>query len=98
VSRFLSRVEYEQTGDFFKKIRRYLDRGIYVEGGTLNVCRKNNLGNRSDRWVHDVYPALLLFFICHHLFRKDHLLQKEIQDQKAGVYDKDSKSFKREEY
>ncbi len=62
----------------------------------LNVYRKDNLGNISDRRFHDVYLTILLFFICHHLFGKDYLLQKAIQDQEGRVYDKDRKGLEKE--
>jgi len=51
---------------------------VSFEGGKLNVCRENNLGNTSDGWFHDVYFTVLLFAICDDPLRKDHLLQKAI--------------------
>ena len=87
-----------KRGNLLRITNRYFGEKIFSEGGTLNVCRKNNVGNSSDRRFHDVHITILLFPICFYSFRKDHLLRKAIQDQKAGVYDKDSKSLKREEY
>ncbi len=54
-----------------------------------DVCRKNNLGNYSLRWLYDVYLTLLFFHIDHHSCGADPLLQKTLKNQKDGIYDKD---------
>lgn len=61
----------------------------------LNVCRKDNLGSRSDRWFHHVYLAILLFLINCDPLGKDPLLQEAVEDEEGRIYDKDSESLKR---
>jgi hypothetical protein len=38
-------------------------RGV-SSGGGCNVRRENDLGNTSDRRIHDVYSVILLPFVC----------------------------------
>jgi len=65
----------------FGNVNRYLDRGTYFQGGRLNVCWEDNVGNRSNWWLHDVYLTILLFLIHRDPIRKDHLLQEAIEDE-----------------
>ena len=58
-----------------RSLDKELTEGMNVsEGGKINVCRKNSLGNTSNRWFHDVYFTLLLCSIYNDIFRKDGLL------------------------
>jgi len=69
------------NGEHLRKLDRYFDKETNFEGGTLNVCRKDNVGSRSDRWFHDVYLAILLFLIHRDPLRKDYLLSEAIKDE-----------------
>jgi len=57
--------------------------GAYLEGGTLDVCRKDLFRNRSDWWFHDVYLALLLFLIHRDPIRKNPVLPEAIEDESS---------------
>lgn len=65
-----------------------------LEGG-LNVRGKNNLGNISDRWFHDVYFVVLLFSIHRHPFGESDLLQEAIENKKNRIYGENKKSVKK---
>ncbi len=67
-----------QLKRFFEKKTRGIRSTVPFKGGNLNVCRKNNLGDTSDRWFHHVYFIILFYFIDRYPFGKDHLLQKAI--------------------
>ena len=60
---------------------------VFSEGRSLDVCREDNLGDTSDRWVHNVYPVILFLLIGYDFFRKDHLLQKTVKEKKIRIYD-----------
>ncbi len=59
------------------------------------VCREDNLGDISDRWLHNVYFIIVLYPIGDDSFRKDPLLQKTLQNKKSRIYDKNRKSLKK---
>jgi hypothetical protein len=64
-----------------KEETKEITKAVSLEGGRLNVRRKNNVGNTSDRRFHDVYFNILFRLIHRNLFRKNHLLQKTMQNQ-----------------
>ena len=64
-------------------------------GGGFNVRRENDLGDTSDRRIHDVYSVILLPFVCDDPFGEDPLLPEAFQNEENGIYGTSQKGVKR---
>lgn len=70
-------------------------RAYPVFGGEFDVRWKNDLGNTSDRWVHNVYFVILFPVIDDDPVGEDSLLQKPLQDEEKGIYGTNQKGVER---